>query len=94
MLRMAKAELRPTVSTSSDDSVDDLLLSPNTYIVYRNVPESWSVERQVKDAIEASYALSPRDVARRLQNLVKMRLVERRGSETGPIRVEIRRVGK
>lgn len=91
---MAKAQLSATVSAAAEDSVNGLLLSPTTYRVFKGIPDQWWDEREVKAEISTVQALTLTDVARRIQNLVKMKLVERRRRDTIEPFTEIRRVGK
>lgn len=72
----------------------DALLTKLTYEVLKRVPSDWWAEQDAKREIADALGLTFSDVARRMQSLIRMRLVERRKRNTIEPVTEIRRVGK
>ena len=73
---------------------DEQLLTAGTYDVLKHIPDAWWDELAAIDGLKAVTRRSTADIKRRLTELRKRGLIERRQLTTGVRPFELRRVAK
>jgi DNA-binding Lrp family transcriptional regulator len=88
---MAKATLREPAAPGAPLPDDGATLTPRSRAVLDALGADWRDQWQTCVEIGGALGLAPSDVARRVNNLIRQKLVERRGASLGRPSSQIRR---